>query len=719
MESKTFIPYDFELPEDLITKIKAKTPNFGNDGLGELVYYRTYSRKKEDGTNESWHDTVLRVTKGIFSILKSHLITHHLPWDEEHWKKYSYGLAESIFDLEWTPPGRGLWAMGTTHIKEYGSTALNNCGFVSTEDLVSSVSWAMLCLVLGTGVGFNTEWKGDVSIPNQKNKEKFIVPDTREGWVDSVTQLLKKYITPVSGYYVYNDNHDLEFDYSQVRPAGLPLKIFGGISSGPEPLMQLHKRIKTYCYCLAIKNIMDTPVYEELKKTAINDLEGLGLEYVDYFIKAHPKYARVRLVCDIFNSVGAAVCSGASRRSSLIALGRPNDKDFIELKNLDVNPERADIYYSSNNTVQFSEVEEFGKYIPDVAKELIASKKGEPGIYNALNVKRFGRVNKYRDVTDEYTRELEQDKAIGVNPCGELPLESRELCNLAEVFPSRCVDTNGVFSEEIFHKTLSYATFYSSVVSLLPTISPETNQILARNRRIGISLSGTVLVSEKYGYTFMTELLKKAYRKVRETNNWIMDLCGVPRSIRVTTIKPSGSVSHLAGVPPGIHFPIVSRYVIRRVRIMEKDDLAAYLIKRGIPHEKDVYAKNTLCFEFPLDQGDVRCIKDVSMYEQLMVSVLYQSRYSDNSVSVTINYSDEEAKYLEEAIALNIPNVKTLSFAPKSEFRYEQAPYEAITEEKYHELKAKMGKLDFTEFRQSKSKDTDVPKFCDGESCTL
>ena len=807
-----FLKARFSLDAGIKRSLRAKQPSFGHDGLGELVYLRTYARRKENGRPEQWSDTVERVTQGTFNILKNHMENHHLPWSEDHWQKTAFNFGHAMYDMKFLPPGRGLWAMGTDFVAENGSMALNNCAFVDTIDLVTAASWTMDALMCGCGVGFNTNFTKPLKRP--EGTCKYLVPDTREGWVDSLRQLLNAFVTgsplPV-------------FDYTKIRPPGTPIRGFGGTSTGYQPLEKLHQRVLGYCQ---------------------RNLNGYTTS--------------TRFTVDLFNAIGACVVAGNIRRSSEIALGRPQDTEFISLKDLTVNPDRSDIYWMSNNTVQFSSTEEFSKYIPIVANQIRSSGNGEPGIYNMLNVQQHGRVNKHHDPTtglNTPSREQEPDRAIGVNPCltadtliftssgyvplgklvgksfevvipfqgeqisvmstkqgfwstgvkpvfkitlengysvkatsnhqflsvdhnediekwttvdnlniythlkimdgsnsrvisiesfgkeevydctiptyhyfvangiishncGEIPLESYEMCNLAEVFPSRCT-VGEVFDERTFHQTLKHATLYASIVSLLPTHSKETNAVVARNHRIGVSLSGTVLLSEEVGYSGMINLLKKGYSTVRTTNNYLMDSAGVPRSIRVTTIKPSGTVSKLAGVPEGIHFPIENRYIIRRIRISKTHDIATFLIKQGVPYEDDTYSDDTYVFEFPVDQGEVRSLKEVSMWEQLKMAELYQRWWSDNSVSVTINYDEQEAKNLEEAIASSIPNIKTLSFAPKSNLRYAQAPVEAIDEEEYKYRKNRLRDLNMSKYVSEQGEDVSLPKFCDNGSCEL
>lgn len=830
-----FVQYRCTLLQKTLDIIRSKKPQFGHDGLGEVVYLRTYSRKLPSGQPERWNDTIIRVAEGILSILKSHMITNHLVWDELKWQEYFHEFTQYMFDMKFLPPGRGLWAMGTDYVYTRGSMALNNCAFASTEDLVESVGWTMNALMMGCGVGFNTDFSGEVKFKPENSDIPYLIDDSKEGWVQSTQLLIESFLNATS--------HPI-FDYSKIRAPGTRINGFGGISAGPDILVKLHNRIRHYFYAYLVRNTEYKNLVNEYIET-----EGYT-DASDYLKTISETYTRTRLVADIFNAIGSCVVAGNVRRSSEIALGSPDDHVFVNLKNLDEYPERSDIYWMSNNTVQFKSTDDFKKYIPDIAKQIVKSGNGEPGIFNMLNVQQFGRVNKHYDITDEYTREREPDKATGVNPCltgdtwiltsegwkqivellnkpftaiidegkhestaegfwsngkksvykvslengthiratgnhkflsmvsgnkvwkqvhefavnnalclsektqtskiisitklldleevydcsipgkhcfsangiishncGELPLESYELCNLSEVFPVRCVDLDDNFNEDVFYRAIEYATLYSSVVSLLPTQSTKTNQILARNHRIGVSLSGTVLLSEQVGYSGMIDLLKTGYKKVRQKNNEIMDMAGVPRSLRVTTIKPSGTISKLVGVPEGIHFPIENRYIIRRIRIAKNSELVPHLINNNIPYEVDTYADNTLVFEFPVDQGNTRALTEVSMWEQLKVAELFQRWWADNSVSVTINYDKLEAETLEEAISSSIPNIKTLSFAPKSDLKYVQAPVEAITKEKYIELKEKIGKIDLSGYKNGS--DTTIPLYCDSEKCVI
>lgn len=302
--------------------------------------------------------------------------------------------------------------------------------------------------------------------------------------------------------------------------------------------------------------------------------------------------------------------------------------------------------------------------------------------------------------------------------CGEIALENFELCNLSETFPPRCANKGRFF------QALRFATFYSSTVSLLPTHRPETNSIVAKNRRIGVSISGIAQwvsgeVPANWGqmnYTKLTKFLRDGYGIVRSENARLANEAGIPASVRVTTIKPSGSISLLAGVTPGMHYP-VSRYAIRRMRIGNNSPLVPSLIAAGIPYEPDSYSDNTLVFEFVIDHGNVRPCEEVSPWEQFGLVAMLQRCYSDNCVSATIYFDKEkDAADVEKLLAMHIPVLKSVSMLPHSGHGYAQAPYEPITEEKYNELYGSYGSPEFDQVRNN------VPEgsmFCSGDTCEI
>lgn len=687
---KSFIDDEnkFYLNKPSVEKLYKLKPIFGFNGLGEVVYYRTYSRSISTGKGkgkrkqEHWINTVVRVINGLYSIRKNHNIKNRLAWDEEKWQKHAEEAALSMFQLQWCPPGRGLWAMGTEFVEKRGSSALFNCAFTSTKnDLLNACHWTMDFLMHGTGVGFDTFWNGTAIAPNKKDTYEFIIPDSREGWCDSVYALMNAYIPDKNNKL----NRFPIFDYSKIRKKGLPIRGFGGVASGPAPLVKLHQRI---------------------------------IKFLDDFI--NNKITPVRLVTDIMNSIGACVVAGNVRRSAEIALGSASNEEFKDLKNYNKYPERAEIGWMSNNSIVLRTKEDFHR-LPELVKRIINN--GEPGLINLINIQKYGRIGK----------EL-KDNAEGINPCGEIPLEDKELCNLSELFPTRCIknslyyhkkenNCNKIpfnkenFDLKAFEKAARFATFYSSTVALLPTHRPESNRIIAKNRRIGVSITGIADWLDEMGQTKITTIMRNTHKIVRKSNKLLAEDAGVPQSVRLTTVKPSGTISQLAGVNSGMHFPTF-KYAIRRVRFADNSPLSDTLIKNGVPHEKDKYSDNTLVFEFPIFLGKTRKATEVSIWEQLSISAMLQREWADNSVSFT-GYFDpkKEAHQLEQAVATYAPLVKAISLLPHTEQgAYEQMPYEGITKEEYEKRLNSFPKLDWNEFAGS---DGIMAKYCTNDSCEI
>lgn len=298
--------------------------------------------------------------------------------------------------------------------------------------------------------------------------------------------------------------------------------------------------------------------------------------------------------------------------------------------------------------------------------------------------------------------------------CGEIPLESYEYCNLAEVFLPNCK------SEEEEEEAIKLACVYAGTVSLIPTHWSQSNSVIARNRKQGISLSGIADYLDKYGFTQLTKRIRHLYTIVRYENERLSTEACVPASIRTTTVKPSGTISLVAGVSAGIHFPTF-RFAYRRVRISADSDIVKILQDAGIHSEPDVYSgSGTLVFRFPINQGKTRPAQDVSIQEQVRLLELFQREWADNSVSVTLYFNPEtESHLIEGIISQSMPVVKSLSCLPHTDTGvYAQAPYEKISEELYNEELDKIGPIDWSRLNRLQE-EPEMPKGCDGGMCVL
>jgi ribonucleotide reductase alpha subunit len=321
------------------------------------------------------------------------------------------------------------------------------------------------------------------------------------------------------------------------------------------------------------------------------------------------------------------------------------------------------------------------------------------------NARKYGRI---RDSESDF-----KDKRVtGLNPCAEITLESGELCNLVEMFPNRHTDL------EDFKKTIKFAYLAAKTVTLLNTGWSETNRVMLRNRRIGLSMTGIAQFIANHSLAELKDWMREGYRTAETYDATYSDWFAIPRSIKLTTIKPSGTVSLLAGATSGIHFP-ESQYYIRRVRLATNSPYVKILKHSKYKVEPAVEdPEKTLVVEFPVCVGkNVKTINDVTMWEQLNLASFTQENWADNSVSVTVTFKEEEAKDIATALNFFQFKLKAVSFLPKlEEGAYSQMPYEEITEEEYETKTAKLLPLDFSEMTSTESSGE---KYCTNDVCSI
>jgi adenosylcobalamin-dependent ribonucleoside-triphosphate reductase len=644
--------FSFRLIDDFVSKYaKAESPfglrDAGENSLGEITFIRTYSRVKEDGTKERWHEVCKRVIEGMYSVQKNHAKENRLPWNDNKAQKSAQEAYDRMFNLKWTPPGRGLWAFGTPMTMEKrNSASLQNCAMVSTRDLDKNdpgalFAWVMDALMLGIGVGFDTvgqEKNFFIYAPTEPSST-YEIPDTREGWVESVRLLLNSFL---------RQNQSIqEFDYSLIRPMGAPIKGFGGVASGPQPLIDLHTRIRN----------------------VIGSRAGEGFD--------------ARAIVDIINLIGTCVVSGNVRRSATLALGAAGDENFMNLKNAEIFPERNSYdsenpgwAWMSNNSIAAEIGTKYEDYV-----DLIVN-NGEPGFIWLDVARNFGRLADPADGKDY--------RVMGFNPCAEQPLESYELCTLVEVHLNRHD------SKEDFLKTLKFAYLYGKTVTLMPTHWQQTNGIMQRNRRIGTSLTGIASFADQYGLPTTREWMDEGYKTIRKYDHSYSEWLCVRESIRVTTVKPSGSVSLLSGASPGVHWAVGGEYYLRAIRFGDQDPMLHLFKVAGYKIEKDLVSANTSVVYFPVHSGHKRSEKDVSLFEKIGLAATAQKYWSDNGVSVTLSFDkEEESKFIAPALNMYEGQLKAVSFLPMGNHTYPQQPYTQITEEEYDYHIGRIGKINF------------------------
>ena len=399
------------------------------------------------------------------------------------------------------------------------------------------------------------------------------------------------------------------------------------------------------------------------------------------------------------NLIGKCVVAGNVRRTAEIVFGDPYDDEYLDLKNYKVNKHRETYGWTSNNSIYA----ELGMDYTEVCKRI--NSNGEPGFAWLENMRSYSRIKNGRDNKDH--------RAAGGNPCLEQTLESYELCCLVETFP------NSHDSLEDYLKTLKYAYLYAKTVTLGKTHWSDTNRVMLRNRRIGCSVSGIAQFITKHGLEELKIWLEKGYDIIQEWDCMYSDWFAVPKSIKTTSVKPSGTVSLLVGATPGMHYP-ESRFYIRRMRLSKHSELLEPLKKANYHIEPAFGSEDTtMVVEIPVDVGEgIRTAKELSIWEQFSLAAFLQRHWADNQVSCTATFNPEtEANELPHVLNYFQYKLKGISLLPrKNGGAYKQMPYEAINEKEYNKQVKKLGYLSFAGIEGEQA---DVDKFCNNDVCEI
>ena len=601
--------------------------------VGYLTYKRTYARRLDehnpDSATEEFEDTVNRVVNASNTQLKVGFNDD----EKQRLKRY-------LMELKGTVAGRFLWQLGTDTVNKLGGASLQNCAFKVVDQPVEPFTWAMDLLMLGSGVGYNIQKANVDKIPPVNVDFKcptrsdvpdadFVVPDSREGWVSLLGKTLKS-------AFLAHESGKQTFTYSTqlIRSKGALIKGFGGTASGPEDLVWGIGKIG-----------------EILEKRA-----GKKVRPVDCL--------------DIMNIIGAIVVAGNVRRSAQIAIGDPDDVEYLLAKRWDLGniPSwRA----MSNNSVVCHDIGDLHDFFWDGYEG-----KGEP--YGLINLKLSRKVGRLGET------EYPDPDVQGYNPCAEQSLADGETCCLAEVYLPNLESKE----EMIDVCKLLYRVNKHSLA--LPFHLKITEDIVHKNMRMGIGVTGVLQATEE-----QKGWLEDVYKELRKFDKQYSKDNGFPESVKITTVKPSGTLSLLPGVTPGCH-PAYARYMIRRIRISANHALVQTCREHGYPVE---YQQNfdgtedhsTVVVSFPFRHPDHAVLaKDMTAISQLETVKWLQEVWSDNSVSCTVYYRKEELPEIRKYLKKNYKNNhKSLSFLLHNEHGFKQAPLEEITKEQYDDLVAK------------------------------
>tara|TARA_Y100001938_G_scaffold73517_1_gene101853 strand:- start:927 stop:2894 length:1968 start_codon:yes stop_codon:yes gene_type:complete len=622
-----------------------------------FIHLSRYARWDYEKTRrETWEETVDR----YFDFFKDHLKkTCNYEVEEKELKE----LRKAVVNLDVMPSMRCLMTAGEALKRE--NVAGYNCSYVKV-DSPRSFDEILYILMNGTGVGFSVEEEYVNKLPAvaeefYETESVIVVRDSKLGWAKALKEL----------YGMLWMGQIPTWDVSKVRPAGSPLKTFGGRASGPEPLEELFK--------------FSVNVFQNAKGRKLKSVE------------AHD------LVCKI----AEIVVVGGVRRSALISLSNLGDREMRYAKSgnwWETNVQRA----LANNSVNYKEKPDVGTFMREWLS-LYDSKSGERGIYNSMSAKR---------TTDKLNQEKDQDgnniirrharEDFGTNPCSEIILRSREFCNLTE-----CV-IRGRDTLQSLKKKVRLATIlgtWQSTLTNFKYLTGEWKRNCDEERLLGVSLTGIMDNGITNGGSGgLGERLTELRNETVKTNKIWAEKLGIPNSAAITCVKPSGTVSQLVDSASGIHARH-NPYYIRTVRGDNKDPITKFMKAQGFPSEPDVTKPNhTTVFSFPMASPEnAVCRKDMTALEQLELWKVYAQNWCEHKPSVTISVKEDEWVDTAAWVYENFDEISGISFLPFSDHTYKQAPYQDCTEQEYEEMMGKMPKnVDWSKLSEYEQKDFTV-----------
>ena len=616
----------------------------------EFIHLSRYSRWLPDNNRrETWDETVGR----YFDFFVEHLKEmHNFTLNDDLRKE----LENAVLDLRVMPSMRCLMTAGEALKRE--NIAGYNCSYVAVNR-VHAFDEILYILMNGTGVGFSVERQHVNQLPHVADEfhhtdTTITVADSKLGWAKGLKELIGMlYIGQIP-----------RWDLSKVRPAGAPLKTFGGRAAGPEPLESLFN---------FTVNIFQNAPSRKLSSIECHDL-----------------------VCKI----AEVVVVGGVRRSALISLSNLSDDRMRHAKTgqwWNTEPQRA----LANNSACYTEKPDIGTFM-DEWKALYESKSGERGIFNRESAIKQAEKNGRRDSEHEF----------GTNPCSEIILRSREFCNLSEVVV-RPTDT-----EETLKEKVRLATILGTIQSTLTNfryVSTVWKNNCEEERLLGVSLTGIMdnkLLNGKINRSSGTleSLLQNLRKLAIDTNKAFAHTLGIKQSAAITCIKPSGTVSQLVDAASGIHARH-NPYYIRTVRGDKKDPLTKMMVDEGFPVEDDVMnPSHTAVFSFPMQANkDAIFRTDMTAIKQLELWKIYQEHWCEHKPSVTISVKEHEWLDVGAWVYDNFDMMSGVSFLPFSEHTYKQAPYQDIQKEEYEVLLNKMPKeVDWTKLAEYEKTDMTI-----------
>ncbi len=559
-------------------------------------------------------------------------------------------IEEGILNLDIMPSMRSLMTAGSA--LERDNTAGYNCSYTPI-DHPRCFDEVLYILLNGTGVGFSVEEQfvnklQGVPVLLYESGNIISVADSKEGWATAYRQLIEE---------LYRGRIP-KFNVSRVRPAGARLKTFGGRASGPQPLVDLFDHTIITFQGATGRNLTPLEVHS------------------------------------IMTKIGEVVVVGGVRRSAMISLSDLDDAEMREAKSGEWwtdNPHFA----LANNSVAYEGKPSHKKFIEEW-DALVASGSGERGIFNRQAVQDRCLADGKRDPEVLY----------GTNPCSEIVLAPHQFCNLTEVC-IRQTDTMDAICRKV--RLASILGTIQASFTYFPYLRSIWKETTEKEALLGVSMTGIMDSPLTNGKKPALEGRLKVLRKIAvDTNEYYAKRLGINKAAAVTAVKPSGTVSQLCDTASGIHARYADFY-IRTVRGDNKDPLTQFMTDQGIPSEPCVMKPDqTTVFSFPMKSpvGSVTR-HDMSAIDQLNMWLTYQRHFTCHKPSVTIDVREEEWHEVGAFVYKHFDEMSGVSFLPRFEHTYQQAPYQDCSEAEYEAAKRKMpSRIDWSKLTEYETEDT-------------
>ena len=631
----------------------------------QVIHKTRYAKYKDDvKRRESWEETVDRYVNFISDIKSQGDFDYTF---ERMYPEDVSKIRNAILNMEVMPSMRLLMTAGEA-VKRDNLCAFN-CSYLAIDNK-RAFSEVLYILMQGTGVGFSCERQYINKLPIVPEElrdvqDTIVVGDSKLGWAKAFKKLLSSLW----------EGDVPQIDYSDVRPAGARLKTFGGRASGPEPL----KKLFNFC--------------------------------IETFYKARGRKLNSIEVHDIVCTIGEVIVVGGVRRSALISLSNLTDRRMREAKTgawWEDNPQRA----LANNSVCYTEKPDMDTFMEEWLA-LIKSKSGERGVFNRVAAQKQAAKNGLRDPKADY----------GTNPCSEIILKNKELCNLSEVVV-RSDDTFETLKEKVRIATL-IGTLQSTLTDF-KFVSPEWITNCNLERLLGVSLTGIMdheVLNGNKGPEVLKEWLTNLKDYAREVNDDLSTNMGIPTSAGITVVKPSGTVAQLTNAGTGGIHPRYSKYYVRSIRQDNKDPLTQLLKDSGVYNEPAHGREDsTTVFYFPIESPDGSVFRDDrTALEQLEHWKVYQEYWCEHKPSVTVYVRDEEWLEVGAWVYKNFDMVSGVSFLPHTDHSYKQAPFEECTRQKFEELELlSPSSIDWDSFQEQTDLTVGSQELaCTGDNCII